>query len=337
VLAAAAALAAAAQPALGAQPAGPVRLAAGPSAFPPDVLRAVVAATGCSVQVVPPLASGAPPGAGVDMVEMRGEDAGALIASGRLSVIDEATVNGLGDVPGRLRDALRDASGGLRAVPYLWSPQLLLARSKAFGGQPPTSLRALFSRQGALRAALPDSPLELALAARYLGIGDPFALARDELNSAREVVAPASRLLHLYSSATQLRTLFRRGEIDLALGNPSTLGAQRAGVVATLPSEGTIATERVLAIVSGSPRAGCARRLAGALLAPPAQAQLSLVRGLLPVRSAACVMLSETACRRVQRALSRTLANSAVAVHPIAAEGVTGWPEWVGEWVLLRG
>jgi beta-glucosidase len=38
-----------------------VRLAAGPSAFPPDVLRAVVAATGCSVQVVPPLASGAAP------------------------------------------------------------------------------------------------------------------------------------------------------------------------------------------------------------------------------------------------------------------------------------
>ena len=61
------------------------------------------------------------------------------------------------------------------------------------------------------------------------------------------------------------------------------------------------------------------------------------MRGLLPVRSATCVMLSETACKTVQRALSRTLANSAVAVHPVAAEGVTGWPEWVGEWVLLRG
>jgi hypothetical protein len=332
------ALATAAQPALGARsPAGPVRLAAGPSAFPSDVLRAVVAATGCRVQVVPPLAPGAEPVTGVDMVEMRGEDAGPLIASGRLAVIDEATVNGLGDVPGRLRDAVRDASGGLRAVPYLWSAQLLLARSTAFGDQPPTSLRALFSRRGAVRAALPDSPLELAVAARYLGLGNPFALQRDELTSARQVVAPASRLLRLYSSATQLRSLFRRGEIDLALGNPSTLGAQRAGIVATLPSEGTIATERVLAIVSGSPRAGCARRLAGALLAPPAQAQLSLLRGLLPVRSATCVMLSETACRTVQRALSRTLANSSVAVHPVASEGVTGWPEWVGEWVLLRG
>jgi spermidine/putrescine-binding protein len=332
------AVAIAPQPAPAASPqAAPVRLAAGPSAFPPDVLRAVVAATGCRVQIVPPLAAGEAPGPGVDMVEMRGEETDALIASGRLAVIDEATVNGLGDVPGRLRDAVRDASGGLRAVPYLWSPQLLLARSKAFGGRPPTSLRALFSRQGAPRAALPDSPLELALAARYLGIGDPFALAHDELNSAREVVAPASRLLHLYGSATQLRTLFRRGEIDLALGTPSTLGDQRSGVVATLPSEGTIANERVLGIVSRSPRAGCAHRLAGALLAPPAQAQLSLVRGLLPVRSATCVMLAETACKTVQRALSRTLANSAVAVHPVAAEGITGWPEWVGEWVLLRG
>ena len=74
MLAAAPALAAAAQPALAARPRRPVRLAAGPSAFPPDVLRAVVAATGCSVQIVPPLAAGAAPGAGVDMVEMRGEE-----------------------------------------------------------------------------------------------------------------------------------------------------------------------------------------------------------------------------------------------------------------------
>ena len=73
-------------------------------------------------------------------------------------------MNGLGDVPGSLRDAVRDSSGGLRAIPYLWSPQLLLARVKAFGGQPPTSVRALFSRRGAARAAVPDSPLELAVA-----------------------------------------------------------------------------------------------------------------------------------------------------------------------------
>jgi spermidine/putrescine-binding protein len=333
MLAVALALVAAAAPALAAEP---VRLAAGPSAFPPDVLRAVVAATGCPVQMVPPVAAGALPAAGVDLVEMRGEDAGPLIAAGRLTVIDERAVNGLGDVPGRLRDPVRDVGGALRAIPYLWSPQLLLARSKAFGDQPPTSLRALFSRRQAVRAALPDSPLELAVAARYLGIGDPFALARDELTSAREVVAPASRVLHLYGDATQLRALFRQGEIDLALGNPATLGNQRAGIVAILPSEGTIATERVLGVVAGSSRGGCARRLAGALLAPPAQAALSLARGLMPVRSATCVMLAEKACKTVQRALSRTLANSAVAVHPVAAEGVTGWPEWVGEWVLLR-
>jgi spermidine/putrescine-binding protein len=338
MVAAAVALATVAQPALGARRAAqPVRLAAGPSAFPPDVLRAVVAATGCRVQVVPPLAAGVAPPAGTDLVEIRGEEAGALIASGRLAVIDERTVNGLGDVPGSLRDAVRDGSGALRAVPYLWGPQLLLARSKAFGGQPPTSLRALFSRRQAVRAALPDSALELALAARYLGIGNPFALTRDELDSARQVVAPASRLLHLYSDATQLRALFRRGEIDLALGNPATLGDQRSGVVAVLPSEGTIATERVLGIVSGSARAACARRLAGALLAPPAQAALSLVRGLLPVRSATCVMLADAACQTIQRALSLTLPNSAVAIHPVAADGLTGWPEWVGEWVLLRG
>jgi hypothetical protein len=332
------ALAIVAQPALAERPAGPpVRLAAGPSAFPAQVLDAVAARTGCRVQIVPPLAPGAVPGDGVDLVELRGDAAGALLASGRLALIEEATVPGLSEVPGRLRDVVRDAGGGLRAVPYLWSAQLLLARRAVYGTRPPMSLRSLFSLSGAARAALPDSPLELAVAARYLGVGNPFALDRDELAAARGVVAPARPLLHLYRDAAELRTLFRRGVIDLALGNPATLGDQRRQVVASLPGEGTIATERVLGVVAGTRRAVCARRVAGGLLAPAAQARLAAVRGLTPLRAATCSALSESACQVLQRALSRTLANSAMAVHPAASEGITGWPEWVGEWVLLQG
>jgi hypothetical protein len=314
-----------------------VRLAAGPAAFPDQVLSAVEARTRCRVQVVPPLARDAAPGSGMDLVELAGGAAGPLIASGRLAVVEETGVGGLGDVPGRLRDAVRDPGGALRAVPYLWSPQMLLARRSVFGAQPPTSLRALFARRGAARVALPDSPLELGVAARYLGIGTPFALDRDELAAARQTLAPARPLVHLYADAAALRSLFRRGQVDLALGNPSTLGDQRPAVVAVLPSEGTIATERVLGIVSGTPRAICARRVAGALLTPAMQAQLASARGLLPVRAATCTVLPEGACKTLQRALSRTLANSAVAVRPVAAAGVAGWPEWVGEWVLLRG
>ena len=51
-------------------------------------------------------------------------------------------------------------------------------------------------------------------------------------------------------------------------------------VVATLPGEGTIASERVLGVVTGTRRAVCARRVAGGLLAPAAQARLAAVRGL---------------------------------------------------------
>ena len=333
-----AALAATAAPVLAERPAGPpVRLAAGPSAFPASVLDGVAARTGCRVQIVRPLAPGALPGAGDDLVELAGADAGPAIASGRLALIEEASIAGVADVPGRLRDAVRDAGGGLRAVPYLWSPQLLLARRAVFGDHPPTSLRALFSRNGAARTALPDTPLELAVAARYLGIGDAFALARDELAAARGVLAPAEPLLRFYRDAAGLRSLFRRDRIDLALGNPATLGGQRRDVVAVAPDEGTVATERVLGIVSGTRRGVCARRVAQGLLAPVAQAPLAAARGLLPVRSATCAVLSKPACKALQRALSATLANSSVAVHPVAANGITGWPEWVGEWVLLHG
>jgi len=331
-------VAATAQPALAGQKARqPVRLAAGASAFPAAVLSGVAARTGCPVQVVPPVAPGSVPAPGTDLVELPGADAGALIASGSLAVIDERTVSGLGDVPGSLRDAVRDASGGLRAVPYLWSPQLLLARRSVYGAQPPASLRGLFSRNGAARAALPDSPLELAIAARYLGIGDAFSLSHDELASAREVLAPAEPLLHFYGDAATLRSLFRRNRIDLALGNAATLGDQRGAVVAVLPSEGTIATERVLGLVASTKHGLCARRIAGALLGPLAQSQLAAARGLLSVRAATCSALTDEACNALKRALSQTLANSTVAVHPVAADGVAGWPEWLGEWVILHG
>ena len=261
-----------------------------------------------------------------------------MIASGRLALIDEASVNGLGDVPGSLRDPVRDANGGLRAVPYLWSPQLLLARRSVFGEQPPTSLRALFSQRGAARAALPDSPLELALAARYLGIGDAFALGSDELAAAREVLAPAQPLLHFYA---------RCGDAALALPPRRDRPRARQPGDARRPARGRVgrrsdgghdrdrarARDRLghaaRASARGASPARCSR--------PAAQARLAAARGLVPVRSATCNALAQPACKALKRALSQTLANSAVAVHPVAADGVTGWPEWVGEWVLLHG
>ena len=149
-------------------------------------------------------------------------------------------MDGLSDVPGRLRDVVRDAGGGLRAVPYLWSPQLLLARRR-LRLHPPTSLRTLFSLRGAARAALPDSPLELALAARYLGLGDPFALERDELAAAREVFAPAARCCISIPTPRPALALPPRRDRSRAR---QRLRARRSArrCHRELPGEGTIAT-----------------------------------------------------------------------------------------------
>ena len=141
------------------------------------------------------------------------------------------------------------------------------ARSSAT--QPPTSLRSLFARRGAARAALPDSPLELALAARYLGIGNPFALARDELVAAREVAragpAAAAPLLERVRAALALppradrpRARQRRDARRPARGRRARCCRARAR---SRPS-GCSASSRA------RPRAVCARRVAGALLAP---------------------------------------------------------------------
>ncbi len=135
------------------------------------------------------------------------------------------------------------------------------------------------------------------------------------------MVAPARPLLHLYSDAAALRSLFRRGVIDLALGNAATLGDQRASVVASVPAEGTISTERVLGVVAGTRRAVCARRVAGALLAPAAQARLAAARGLLPVRTATCAALSE---RRLHDPPAGALADAREQLHGDSSGGFGG-------------
>ena len=121
--------------AFGWPPAGPpVRLAAGPSAFPAKVLAGVAARTGCQVQIVPPLATGELPGPGIDMVELRGDEAGTVLTSGRLELIEEPAVAGLGDVlAGELLCAVR----ALRLARPVKSAYLRQKREKATPNEAP--------------------------------------------------------------------------------------------------------------------------------------------------------------------------------------------------------
>ena len=249
------------QPALAERPAGPpVRLAAGASAFPPGSCARLPRATGCRVRVVPPLPSGALPRAGVDLIEMRGDDAGGLIAAG----------SPRGDQRAQ-RDRARRRPGELarrRSRPGRVAPRDPVPVEPAAAARPYQGLRhpAADEPARALLASAGVAHRAAGLAAR--------ARAGGALPRHRRPVRPRARRAHVgprgrrpgaaacFTSTRmrpQLRALFRRGEIDLAVGNPATLGISERGVVAVLPSEGTIATERVLGIVSGSPRGACAR------------------------------------------------------------------------------
>ena len=200
------------------------------------------------------------------------------MASGRLELIKESTVPGLGDVPGKLRDVVRDPPAACAPCRTCGARRLLLARRSVYGTKPPKSLRALFSLRGAERAALPDSPLELAIAARYLGVGDPFELERDELAAARGVrragPSAAAPLLRCRRAALALpaRRDRPRARERRDARRPAGGASSRA-----CPPRGRSSTERVLGIVAGTRRAVCARRVAGALLAPAAQARLAAV------------------------------------------------------------
>ena len=170
-------------------------------------------------------------------------------------------MNGLGDVPGT--PARRRARRRRRAARHAVPVEPAAAARAPLGVRRPAAdepARAVLAPR-AVRAALPDSPLELAVAARYLGIGDPFALARDELASAREVVAPAqSAAAPLLRCRRAALALPARRDRSCARATPRRSAISARASSRACPSEGTIATERVLGVVAGH----AARRLRAA-------------------------------------------------------------------------
>ena len=263
---------------------------------------------------MPPLAAGELPGPGIDIVELRGDDAGPAARLGPPRADRGAAPStGLGDVSGRLRDPLRDPGGGLRAVPYLWSPQLLLARRSVFG----SGRRRRCARSS--RSAVPRAPR---CPTRRSSSRSPRATSASATRSRsiatswhRRARCSRRRARSCASTAMPPSCARSSGAGDRpALGTAGTLGDQRGAVVATLPSQGTIAT---------SARSASSRHAARRLRAPrrrraarrrSAQARLAAAHG----GSSRCARRPARCSRRspARRCGARSRARSRTAPWP---------------------
>ena len=118
-------------------------------------------------------------------------------------------------------------------VPFVWGPELLASR-KAFPTAP-MSFDSLYDPAFAGRIAVPDDPLQVALAALVLGTGDPYALNAADLDAAGQLVQRQRPLVREYwSHLSDLAGLFADGRI--------VLGQARGKVAASLAPLGVDAT-----------------------------------------------------------------------------------------------
>ena len=304
-----------------------VVLAAGPTAFAPALVTRFERSTGCTVSLVPRGTTQA------DLVEVAGDEAGRLALEDRITPIELGDVAGAGEIPARLVDPLALEAGGRAGVPYLWSAQVLVSLPGPAGAAPSDSLRIPFARRYAGRVAVPDTPASLAITARLFGSSDPFALDRDDLRAAADALAASPPAA--YTSGLALRHALERGTVAIALASPADLIGLGASVERRIPREGTVGSERVLALGVAARHPGCARAFLAFVLQPASQSMLAAARVQWPVIRPTCDATRSAVCRSQTVALSKTLGRVAIAHAVAASSGLADAAEWQAAWARL--
>ncbi len=318
-----------------------LRVAAPAGVLSPATIGPFTAASGCAIVPVataPAAAASAllAEASDADVALVPGADVASLAARRRIALLRGDGAPSLGATAGRLRDAPGLSSGGApAALPAVWAPDVLVA---APGAPAPTSLLAAFrprATDGGLAAA--DAPATLAAAGLAVGVGDPFAAGREELEAAERLVELARPTTLATADAAAVARVFRAGGARVALvALPVAEETLRAlpGATAALPADGTPGT--VLAWVadaaSGAPV--CTARWLAWAASAEGQAAVARATGLLPARADACALLVEGACAPLGIPFDDVLAATRLARLP---DGDTTEAAWNAAWARALG
>jgi putative spermidine/putrescine transport system substrate-binding protein len=156
---------------------------------------------------------------GFDLVTASGDASNRLISGGRVQEINIDLIPSYSQIDPRLQNApwhTVDTDGDGVAehygVPYSSGQNILMYNTEIFGDQPPTSWNVVFEemtlpdgQSNAGRIQAYDGPIYIADAALYLkyhnpelGIGDPYALNREQFNAAIELLRQQRTLINRY-------------------------------------------------------------------------------------------------------------------------------------------
>ena len=284
------------------------------------------AATGCKVTIEPQGTSAEvvrrASDTDVDVFAVSGDSVLSLAVAGAAAPVPKGADDDV--IPAVRRVAERD--GDRYGVPFAWGPEYLLSTRRAFP-VPPTSFDSLYDPAYAGRIAVPDDPLQIAVAAVVLDARDPYALDARSLDAAAELVRRQRPLVREYWSApADLAALFADGRVVLGQARGKVAADLSAvGVAATVPAGPALAWSSWLVIAKTAPHPRCAAKWRNYVLGPSTQIALARAASGAPAVRAACAIEGPVSCAVDRLDDEAFLSSLRVARTPLEPTGIAAW------------
>jgi len=244
---------------------------------------------------------------GFDLVTASGDASNRLISGGRVQEVNISLIPSWSTVDERLQNApWHTVDGKHYGVPYQWGNNVLLYNTEVFGDPPPTSWDVVFEEMtlpdgesNAGRVQAFDGAIYIADAALYLkahnpelGIGDPYALTRDQFNAALDLLRQQRELVGRYwhDALIQMDDFTNEGVAATSSWGFQTnylafLGEPAASVV---PVEGVTGWADTTMMAVDAPHPNCAYKWMEHSLDVKLQGDLASWFGTVPVVLEAC-------------------------------------------------
>jgi putative spermidine/putrescine transport system substrate-binding protein len=293
-----------------------------------------------------------------DVVSASGDATLRLIAAGDAAPVNTDLLKNYADIEDFLKgQAFNSVDGQMYGVPHGWGANLLMYNTEKVSPAP-TSWSAVFddASQYAGKVTAYDSPIYIADAALYLmntqpdlGIKDPYALDKDQLAAAVEVLkAQKDNVSEYWSDYLKSAQAFESGDSEIGTTwqvIASLAQADGAPVEAFLPEEGSTGWSDTWMISSKSKNPNCSYAWMDYITSPEVQAQIAEYFGEAPANTKACALTSDKSFCDTYHAED---ADFAAQIHywttPIeqCLDGrtdvkCTDYGDWTTAWTEIKG
>ena len=255
---------------------------------------------------------------GFDLVTASGDASLRLISGRRVQEVNTALIPSWNTVDPRLQDAPWHTVGGKHyGVPYQWGSNVLMYNTEVFGDQTPDSWSVVFEettlpdgQSNAGRVQAFDGPIYIADAALYLkahnpelGIGDPYALTRDQFNAALDLLRQQRELIGRYwhDAFIQMDDFTNEG-VAASSSWPFQVNILQAGgapIASVIPDEGATGWADTTMMHVDAAHPNCAYLWLEHSINPKLQGDLAAWFGSVPAVLAACTgneLLTDAGC-----------------------------------------